>query len=116
MSTELTIEQRLTHVETTLADVQRRLGNIPATNSPQLGSKPQRSKEELCQLAEDVFNRQIRDKLTHEDPDKFLAIDVNSGEFEVDSNGLAAIMRLRERLPHPEVWLRRVGSPYACCV
>jgi hypothetical protein len=43
----------------------------------------------------------------------FVLIDVNSGDFEIDRDELAASQRLRERRPTARIWMRKVGSPHA---
>jgi hypothetical protein len=44
---------------------------------------------------------------------KFIAVDVDSGDYETDSNDITAVDRLRQRRPGAEVWLARVGEPAA---
>jgi hypothetical protein len=79
---------------------------MPATD-------PQRTPEEVARLASEVFDRQVQPLLRPEDDDKFVAIDVNTGEYDVDEDDYAAVMRLRNRLPLAEVWLGRIGHPTA---
>ncbi|MDE2868564.1 MAG: hypothetical protein OXR64_00325 [Chloroflexota bacterium] len=43
----------------------------------------------------------------------FVVIDIRSGDFEVDSDDLAATMRLMERRPDAITWAERVGYPAA---
>jgi hypothetical protein len=52
--------------------------------------------------------------LRTEDDGKFVAVDIASGEFEMDDDDYAAVTRLRTRCPSAEVWLERVGQPAAC--
>jgi hypothetical protein len=40
-------------------------------------------------------------------------IDVESGDYEIDSNELAAEQRLHARRPDAQVWMLRVGSRYS---
>ena len=68
-----------------------------------------RNLEELAGLGEEVFNRRVRPALRPEDDDKFVAIDVTTGEYEVDEDDYAAVSRLRARQPAADVWLMRVG-------
>lgn len=72
-----------------------------------------RSNEELAQLGPDVFARLVRPQLRSEDDDKYVAVDVDSAEFEIDSDDHAAVMRLRRRLPGADIWLERAGWPAA---
>jgi hypothetical protein len=43
----------------------------------------------------------------------FLAIDIETGEYEIDANEMAACDRLEARVPDAQIWLRRVGSRFA---
>ena len=51
--------------------------------------------------------------LRPEDDGKFVAIDVGTGDFEIDDDDYAAVVRLRTRSPQAEIWLGRVGAPAA---
>ena len=75
---------------------------------------PSRSPEELARLGGEVFDRRVRPSLRPEDDGKFVAIDVLSGEYEIDSDDYAAVTRLRARVPSADVWLARAGSPATC--
>ncbi len=48
-----------------------------------------------------------------DDDGKFVALDIGSGDFEVDDDDYSAVARLRARLPTAEVWLARAGFPTA---
>ncbi len=75
---------------------------------------PSRSPEELARLGGELFDRRVRPSLRPEDDGKFVAIDVVSGEYEIDSDDYAAVTRLRARVPAADVWLARAGSPATC--
>ena len=71
---------------------------------------------ELAERANEIFDRVIRPQVDVEDEaQKYVAIDTESEDFEIDADQRAASDRLLER--HPEargrVFFRRVGSPYA---
>ncbi|MFB6099121.1 MAG: hypothetical protein ABEK84_08450 [Salinibacter sp.] len=61
---------------------------------------------------EEIFERVVRPQVEDEDDRKYVAIDTETEDFEVDADQRAASDRLLER--HPEVqgriWFRRVGS------
>ena len=71
------------------------------------------SLERLAQLGADVFEHHVRDRLTPDDDGKFVALDVATGDDEVDEDDYAAAARLRSRLPAAEIWLERAGYPTA---
>ncbi len=77
---------------------------------------PRYSKEEFRRRGELLYERSIRELIdAREDPNKFVAIDIETGAFEVDADEMAASDRLAARIADPQIWLRRVGSPYARC-
>ncbi len=61
----------------------------------------------------ELFERQIRPRLGSGDQDKFVAIDVESGDFELDDDDFAATERLVARQPRARIWLMRVGQDAA---
>ncbi len=76
-------------------------------------TEPQRTPEEISRLGAKVFDRSVRPMLRPEDDDKFVALDIETGDYELDKEDYAAVMRLRRRRPSAEVWLGRVGQPAA---
>jgi len=48
-----------------------------------------------------------------EDEGKFVAIDIGTGDYELDKDDYATVTRLRNRVPSAEVWFGRVGKPAA---
>jgi hypothetical protein len=75
--------------------------------------KPRSSKEEFAKRGDAIFERDIRPHLKNESDDDFVAIDIQTGAFEVDASEMAACDRLRARVPDAQVWLRKVGSRFA---
>ena len=57
--------------------------------------KPRYSKDEFRRRGEDLFDRDIGEKVRGEDPENFVAIDIETGDFEIDAEMLQAIHRLR---------------------
>jgi hypothetical protein len=72
-----------------------------------------RSLDELAKLGAEIFDRQVRPALRPEDDGNFVAIDVETGDYEIDEDDYAAISRLRSRKPTADAWLMRVGYPAA---
>jgi hypothetical protein len=68
--------------------------------------------KELAQRGDAIFEREISPRLGPGDDGKFVAIDIETGDYEVDAKELAASLRLRDRIPDVQIWLRRVGSRY----
>lgn len=63
--------------------------------------------------AAEVFDRRVKPALRPEDDGKYIALDVNTGEYEVDADDYTAVMRLRTRCPDADIWLERAGWPTA---
>lgn len=78
-----------------------------------LAAQPRHTPEELARLGSEAFDRNVRPKLRPEDNDSFVAVDIISGDHELDEDDYAAVMRLRTRRPNAEIWLGRVGQPAA---
>ncbi len=72
-----------------------------------------RTLDELAALGEAVFDQRVRPALRPEDNDKFVAIDVDTGDYELDMDDYTAVARLRARKPDADIWLMRVGHPAA---
>ena len=70
---------------------------------------------ELAERGEEIFERVVRPQLENRsdiDDRDYVAIDVDSEDFEIDPNQHAAANRLTERHPEAQgrIWFRRVGS------
>lgn len=75
--------------------------------------QPRYSRDEFARRGDEIYEREIRPLLETENEGKFVAIDIETGAYEVDTNELAASDRLLARVPGAQIWLRRVGSRYA---
>lgn len=73
--------------------------------------KPKYSAEEHARLGNQVFEREIRPRVERDHQGQVVAIDVDSAEFEVADNSLAASQRLLARLPDAQIWCVRIGAP-----
>ncbi len=69
--------------------------------------------DELGRLGSELFVRRVHPVLHPEDDGKYVAIDVSSGEFEIDEDDYTAVARLRKRQPEADIWLERAGQPTA---
>jgi arylsulfatase A-like enzyme len=79
--------------------------------APMPGTEPRHTPEQLARLASEVFDRQVRPALRPEDDGKFVAIDVDTADYEIAEDNYSAIARLRARKPAADVWLMRAGCP-----
>jgi hypothetical protein len=71
--------------------------------------QPKYSKEEHARRGEDVYEQRLRVQLEPVSDGKIVAIDVDTGEYEVADKVLAASQRLLARLPAAQVWCVRIG-------
>src|SRR6266581_8523434 len=75
-------------------------------------TKRRYSKEEFVRRGDALVESKVRPNLTAADADKFVAIDIESGEYELDKNEMKAADRLRKRVPDPQIWLVHVSLGY----
>ncbi|MEP7340943.1 MAG: hypothetical protein ABI977_24640 [Acidobacteriota bacterium] len=72
--------------------------------------EPRYSKEEFARRGDEIYEQQIRSLLSESDVGKYVLIDIETGEYEIDADEIAASDRLLARLPDAQVWMIRVGS------
>jgi len=70
--------------------------------------------DELARLGEAMFDRQVRPALRPEDHGKYVAIDVETGDYEIDEDDYTAVTRLRSRKPAADIWPMQAGFPTTC--
>ncbi len=75
--------------------------------------QPRYTKEEFATRGDGIYERELRPILEKGNEGKFVAIDIETGAYEVDTDELAASDRLLARVPEAQIWLRRIGSRYA---
>ena len=66
---------------------------------------------EIDRLGTEIIEHRIQPSLGPEDNDKFVAVDVDTEDYEGDKDDYTAVMRLRGRRPTAEIWLGRIGQP-----
>ncbi len=60
-----------------------------------------------------LYERDIRGEVEPEHEGRFLALDVDSGDYEVGDDALPTSARLRGRKPDAVLYLIRIGRPAA---
>ena len=73
-------------------------------------TKRRYSKEEFARRGDSLYETTVRPHLKPQDEGKFVALDIETGEYEIADGELKACDRLRARLPDTQTWLVRVGS------
>ena len=72
---------------------------------PNLATSP----EEIARRGQDYYDRFLRAKLEPKHRGKFLVLDIETGEYEIDRDEMAAIQRARARMPDRVFYILRVG-------
>ena len=75
-------------------------------------ARPRYSKEEFARRGDEIYTRDIQAVLPTNARGQFVAIDIETGAYEIDVDELTASDRLLARYPEAQIWLRRVGSRY----
>ena len=70
------------------------------------------SKEDAAQLGDEIYDRDVRVQLEPQHNGEVVAIDLDTGSWEVDPDEIAATHRLKARHPDAQIWAVRVGSRY----
>jgi len=83
--------------------------NPSKENKPMPVKQPRYAKEEVARRARDIYDRFIRSKVEPAHDGEIVAIDLDTGEWEVDPDDEAAFKRLDARLPDSQILTVRVG-------
>jgi hypothetical protein len=67
-------------------------------------------KEKVAELGHQIFEDKVSALVEDRDPQDHVAIDVETGDFEVGPDRRAIIGQLRSRRPTAQIYLRLVGS------
>jgi hypothetical protein len=75
------------------------------------GPQPRYSKEEHARRGTAVYEQQVRPLVEAGNHGRIVALDVDTGAFEVAESSLAAAQRLLARCPDAQIWCVRIGHP-----
>jgi hypothetical protein len=67
------------------------------------------SPEEVAHLGNEIYRRDLRDKVMPQNKGQFLILDLLSGDYEIDVDDLTAEERLRARRPDGILFGLRIG-------
>jgi hypothetical protein len=70
---------------------------------------PRYSKEEFAQRGDALYEAQIRSQVEEGNHGRIVAINIETGVFEVADTSMAAVDRLYEREPDAQPWVIRIG-------
>jgi hypothetical protein len=71
--------------------------------------QPRYSKEEHARLGTQMYEQCIRPQVETGNHGKIVALDVDSGDYEVSDESLIAADRLLARCPQAQIWFVRIG-------
>ncbi len=74
---------------------------------------PRYSSSEIVERGQALFEQKILQGLDDADRGKMLVLDIETGEYELDRDELAALMRARQKRPEAPFYVVRVGHPTA---
>jgi hypothetical protein len=73
--------------------------------------QPRSSKEEFARRGDEIYESQVRQQVEDGNHGKIVAIDIETGAFEVAEDLVTAAKHLSARVPDAQTWFVRVGHP-----
>jgi hypothetical protein len=71
--------------------------------------QPRYSKEEFARRGNEIYESQVRSQVEPGNHGKIVAIDIETGAFEVADAPRIAVDRLYDRYPDAQPWVIRIG-------
>ena len=71
---------------------------------------PRYSREVTAQRGQEIYERDIRAVVETAHQGEFVAIDIETGIYELDNNDYTATENLLVRQPDAQIWLARIGQ------
>lgn len=73
--------------------------------------QPKYTPEEHARRGDEIYEQQVRPQVEASNRGRIVAIDVDTGAFELADDSLTAANRLLVRFPDAEIWCVRIGYP-----
>lgn len=70
---------------------------------------PRYTSSEIVQRGQTLYDQQIRAKIDPSDKGKFLILDIETGEYEIDADELTALRRAKAKNPDAPLYILRIG-------
>ncbi len=67
------------------------------------------TREEVSERGEGIYAREIKERVEPQEKGKFVIIDIETGEYEIDRSDLAATKRALAKRPEAVLYGMRVG-------
>lgn len=74
---------------------------------------PSYTSDEIARRGQALYDQQIRAQVEADHPGEFLVLNIETGEYEIDANELAALQRAKTQNPAAAFYILRIGSPVA---
>jgi hypothetical protein len=71
--------------------------------------QPRYSKEEFARRGDEIYETQLRSQVEEGNHGKIVAINIETGSFEMADTPMEAVDRLYEREPDAQPWVIRIG-------
>lgn len=71
------------------------------------------SSTEIAQRGQALYDQQLRAQMEASHPGQFLVLDIETGDYEIDVDDVAAIQRAKAKHPDAALYILRVGAPTA---
>ncbi len=71
--------------------------------------QPRYSKEDFARRGTEIYEREVRPWVEEGNEGKIVAIDIETGAFEVAEDTLTASQQLLARQPDAQIWCVRIG-------
>ena len=71
--------------------------------------QPRYSKEEFAQHGDEIYESRVRQQVEAGNHGKIVAIDIETGAFEVADDLLTASKQLSSKVPDAQTWFIRIG-------
>jgi hypothetical protein len=73
----------------------------------------QYTRDEIVQCGQALYEQEIRPKVESENKGKYLILNVDTGDYDMDSDDLIATRRARAKYPDAPLFTVRIGYPTA---
>jgi hypothetical protein len=72
--------------------------------------QPRYDKEEFARRGTEIYEQQVRPQVEDGNDGKVVAIDIDSGAFELAEDAMTATQRLLANHPDAQIWRVRIGQ------
>ena len=76
-------------------------------------SHPRYTSEEIARRGQALYDERLRADVDTRHRGKFLVLDIETGEYEIDVDELTALQRARHKKPDAALYILRIGYPVA---